>query len=157
MGKETWRAFYPKDSQRYCLYADHLCTSRLEHGLPLLHNGNQTRKRRRCCPSFQSWRNRDLQSEWCNWWAADIRFSDGCKTIHCQPKKNINAYPPDWADTFSSNYYCLAQAQELARFNSRDMISNEVVAYRDSDIQVTSPDEVDKNIEQAYVWHERKP
>ncbi len=31
------------------------------------------------------------------------------------------------------------------------MISNEVVAYRDSDIQVTSPDEVDKNIEQAYV------
>jgi len=63
-------------------------------------------------------------------------------------KKNVRAYPPDWADTFGSNYYCHAQAQELAGFNSREVISTEAVAYKDSDIQVTSPDEVEKNIEQ---------
>ena len=63
-------------------------------------------------------------------------------------KKNVRAYPPDWADTFGSNYYCHAQAQEFARFNEQNTISNEAVAYKDSDIQVTSPDEVEKSIEQ---------
>lgn len=63
-------------------------------------------------------------------------------------KKNVRAYPPDWADTFGSNYYCHAQAQELAGFNDQSTLSSETVAYKDSDIQVTSPDEVEKNIEQ---------
>lgn len=63
-------------------------------------------------------------------------------------KKNVRAYPPDWADTFGSNYYCHAQAQEFARFNEQNTIPNEAVAYKDSDIQVTSPDEVEKSIEQ---------
>ena len=63
-------------------------------------------------------------------------------------KKNVRAYPPDWADTFGSNYYCHAQAQEFARFNDQNTLSNEAVAYKESDIQVTSPDEVEKSIEQ---------
>lgn len=63
-------------------------------------------------------------------------------------KKNVRAYPPDWADTFGSNYYCHAQAQELAGFDDQNTLSSEAIAYKDSDIQVTSPDEVEKNIEQ---------
>ena len=31
-------------------------------------------------------------------------------------RRNVRAYPPDWADTFGSNYYSHAQAQELAGF-----------------------------------------
>ncbi|MBU5679601.1 recombinase family protein [Blautia sp. MSJ-9] len=63
-------------------------------------------------------------------------------------KKNVRAYPPDWADTFGSNYYYHAQAQELARFNGHNPISSKAVAYKDSDIQVTSPYEIEKNIKQ---------
>ncbi|MFG6330312.1 MAG: recombinase family protein [Lachnospiraceae bacterium] len=65
-------------------------------------------------------------------------------------KRNIMAYPPDWVDTFGSNFYSHAQAQELAMFdkNSSWNISEQAVPYKDSELQVTSRTERDKNIEQ---------
>ena len=65
-------------------------------------------------------------------------------------RKNVRAYPPDWADTFGSNFYSHSQAQELAGFSTKGSpdISNAPVTYQNSDIQVTSKDEIEKNIEQ---------
>lgn len=65
-------------------------------------------------------------------------------------KRNIMAYPPDWVDTFGSNFYSHAQAQELAGFDKDSSwnISEQAVPYKDSELQVTSRPERDKNIEQ---------
>ena len=65
-------------------------------------------------------------------------------------RRNVRAYPPDWADTFGSNYYSHAQAQELAGFGKgmEPDISHASVKYKDSDIQVTSKDDIERNIEQ---------
>lgn len=65
-------------------------------------------------------------------------------------RRNVRAYPPDWADTFGSNYYSHAQAQELAGFGKgmEPDISHASVIYKDNDIQVTSKDDIKRNIEQ---------
>ena len=65
-------------------------------------------------------------------------------------RRNVRAYPPDWADTFGSNYYSHAQAQELAGFGKgmEPDISHESIIYKDNDIQVTSKDDIERNIEQ---------
>lgn len=65
-------------------------------------------------------------------------------------RRNVRAYPPDWADTFGSNYYSHAQAQELAGFGKgmEPDISHASIIYKDSDIQVTSKDDIERNIEQ---------
>lgn len=65
-------------------------------------------------------------------------------------RRNVRAYPPDWADTFGSNYYSHAQAQELAGFGKgmEPDISHASVIYKDSDLQVTSKDDIERNIEQ---------
>lgn len=65
-------------------------------------------------------------------------------------RRNVRAYPPDWADTFGSNYYSHAQAQELAGFGKgmEPDISHASVIYKDSDIQVTNKDDIERNIEQ---------
>lgn len=64
--------------------------------------------------------------------------------------RNVRAYPPDWADTFGSNYYSHAQAQELAGFGKgmEPDISHASIIYKDNDIQVTSKDDIERNIEQ---------
>lgn len=65
-------------------------------------------------------------------------------------KRNIMAYPSDWVDTFGSNFYSHAQAQELAGFNKNSSwnISEQAVPYKNSELQVTSQTERDKNIKQ---------
>lgn len=65
-------------------------------------------------------------------------------------RRNVRAYPPDWADTFGSNYYSHAQAQELAGFGNgmEPDISHASVIYKDDDIKVTSKDDIERNIEQ---------
>lgn len=65
-------------------------------------------------------------------------------------RRNVRAYPPDWADTFGSNYYSHAQAHELAGFGKgmEPDISHASVIYKDNDIQVTSKDDIERNIEQ---------
>ena len=65
-------------------------------------------------------------------------------------RRNVRAYPPDWADTFGSNYYSHAQAQDLAGFGKgmEPDISHASVIYKDNDIQVTSKDDIERNIEQ---------
>lgn len=65
-------------------------------------------------------------------------------------QRNVRAYPPDWADTFGSNYYSHAQAEELAGFTGRKDLdtSHAPVTYNDTDIQVTSKNDIEKNIKQ---------
>ena len=65
-------------------------------------------------------------------------------------RRNVRAYPPDWADTFGSNYYSHATAQELAGFGKgmEPDISHASIIYKDNDIQVTSKDDIERNIEQ---------
>ena len=65
-------------------------------------------------------------------------------------QRNIRAYPPDWADTFGSNYYSHAQAAELAGFSGHKStdISHAPVTYKEPDIQVTSKNDIEKNIKQ---------
>lgn len=65
-------------------------------------------------------------------------------------RRNVRAYPPDWADTFGSNYYSHAQAQELAGFGKgmEPDISHASIIYKYNDIQVTSKDDIERNIEQ---------
>ena len=65
-------------------------------------------------------------------------------------KRNIRAYPSGWADTFGSNYYSHAQAQELAGFSKGSdwHLSGEAVPYKDSELNVTSPSDIEKNIEE---------
>ncbi|WP_337460962.1 recombinase family protein [Jutongia sp.] len=65
-------------------------------------------------------------------------------------RRNVRAYPPDWADTFGSNYYSHAQAQELAGFGKgmEPDISHASIIYKDNDIQVTCKDDIERNIEQ---------
>ena len=63
-------------------------------------------------------------------------------------RRNVRAYPLDWADTFGSNYYCHAQAQELAGLDADSNLDISPVIYKRIDIQVTSKDNIEKNIEQ---------
>ena len=69
-------------------------------------------------------------------------------------RRNVRAYPPDWADTFGSNYYSHAQAQELAGFGKgmEPDISHASIIYKDNDIQVTSKDDIERNIEQIMSY-----
>lgn len=80
----------------------------------------------------------------------DSKTNKGIKPFTDNIRKNILAYPPDWADTFGSNYYSHAQARELAGFNNNKKvnISAEAVPYKNPDIQVTSQSDIERNIEQ---------
>lgn len=65
-------------------------------------------------------------------------------------KRNVKAYPINWANTFGSNFYSHAQAQELAGFNTSVSLdyTAEAVPYKDSDLQITSRAEIEQNIKQ---------
>lgn len=80
----------------------------------------------------------------------DSEVPKGIKPFSDNIRKNILAYPPDWADTFGNNYYSHAQARELAGFNNNKKvnISAEAVPYKNPDIQVTSQSDIERNIEQ---------
>ena len=59
--------------------------------------------------------------------------------------KNVLAYPATWASNFGKNYYVHAQAKEMeseAEWN----VNVEGTAYKESDIQPTAADEIEKNI-----------
>ena len=65
-------------------------------------------------------------------------------------KRNVKAYPIDWADNFGRNFYSHTLVQELAKFSNTISLdfSTEAIPYKDSDLQVTSQAEIEKNIEQ---------
>ncbi len=66
------------------------------------------------------------------------------------PKKDIMAFPSDWASTFGNSYYRQAQAKELATLSAKKdlKISEEGIAYNLSDINdVTSQEELCENIQ----------
>lgn len=66
------------------------------------------------------------------------------------PKKDIMAFPSDWASTFGNSYYRQAQAKELAMLSAKKdlKISEEGIAYNSSDINdVTSQEELCENIQ----------
>lgn len=66
------------------------------------------------------------------------------------PKKDIMAFPSDWASTFGNSYYRQAQAKELAMLSAKKdlKISEEGITYNSSDINdVTSQEELCENIQ----------
>lgn len=66
------------------------------------------------------------------------------------PKKDIMAFPSDWASTFGNSYYRQAQAKELAMLSAKKdlKISEEGIAYNSSDINdVTSQEKLCENIQ----------
>ena len=66
------------------------------------------------------------------------------------PKKDIMAFPSDWASNFGNSYYRQAQAKELAMLSAKKdlKISEEGIAYNSSDINdVTSQEELCENIQ----------
>lgn len=66
------------------------------------------------------------------------------------PKKDIKAFPCDWASTFGSNYYRQAQAKELAILNAESEwnTTDEGITFNNSEsLNVTSSEEIHNNIE----------
>jgi site-specific DNA recombinase len=66
-------------------------------------------------------------------------------------KKNVLAYPAEWARGFGSNYYSHAQARELASFDQEgkwDMLHEGEPFSNSPPLQVTNNDEISKNIKQ---------
>ena len=65
------------------------------------------------------------------------------------PNKDIMAFPNNWADTFGNNYYRQTQAKELALLseNNEWKTNEEGKPYLPSELNVTSSDEVQNNIQ----------
>jgi len=64
-------------------------------------------------------------------------------------KKNIMAYPMSWANNFGNNYYSQTQAKELALLSEENewKSKEEGKPYSQPDLEVTSPDEIQFNIQ----------
>lgn len=78
------------------------------------------------------------------------KFLKKMKPFTKGPKKDIMAFPSDWANTFGNNYYRQAQTKELAMLKSNKdwRISEEGIAYSSRDItDVTSEEELCENIQ----------
>jgi len=65
------------------------------------------------------------------------------------PNKDIMAFPNHWANTFGNNYYRQIQATELALLNKNDewKTNEEGKPYLQSELNVTSSDEIQNNIQ----------
>lgn len=66
------------------------------------------------------------------------------------PKKDIKAFPCDWAGTFGSNYYRQAQAKELAILNAESdwNSTDDGVTFNSSEmLNITNAEELHSNIE----------
>lgn len=59
-------------------------------------------------------------------------------------KTSVHAYPETWADTFGNNYYEQTQADEFSNTEWQSDIEGQ--PYKESDIQPTSPEELQQNI-----------
>ncbi len=62
-------------------------------------------------------------------------------------KKSVLGYPAHWAESFGSNFYIQAQAQEMASLMQDNDIAAVGTPYKDSELQPTSADDIQKNIE----------
>lgn len=66
-------------------------------------------------------------------------------------KKDIVAYPADWASNFGENYYAQSKASEIAEYMEHDnwnAQTNGTAFVRDDDLDVTSPEEISSNIKE---------
>lgn len=65
------------------------------------------------------------------------------------PKKDIMAYPTTWANNFGNNYYSQTQARELIFLSDENewKVKEEGKPYLQSDLKVTSSDEIHQNIQ----------
>ncbi len=59
--------------------------------------------------------------------------------------KKVLAYPQTWADNFGKNYYVHAQAKEMESESSWNALV-EGVPYKESDLQPTAVEDIEKNI-----------
>lgn len=81
------------------------------------------------------------------------QFPEDVKPFTKGPKKDIMAFPCEWAESFGNNYYRQAQARELATLNdkwkSRD--AGEELECSDM-LNITSEDELKNNIESLKLY-----
>lgn len=65
------------------------------------------------------------------------------------PKKDIVAFPENWANAFGENYYRQAQINELANWNKQPdwNIAEEGVPYSTSDLEVTNHNDICEHIQ----------
>lgn len=79
------------------------------------------------------------------------RLPEDAEPFTIGSKRNVLAYPAEWASGFGSNYYRHAQARELVALEQVGMwdILREGTPFSDSPpLQVTSSDEINKSIKQ---------
>lgn len=72
--------------------------------------------------------------------------------------KDIVAYPATWANTFGNNYYIQAQAREMAIMLKKGdwKAYEEGKPYTQPDLDVTSPDEIEINIQEIITDMEQE-
>ncbi len=77
-------------------------------------------------------------------------FSRDLQPFTNGPNKDIMAFPNTWADTFGNNYYRQLQARELALLSTESewKTKEEGKPYSTSDLNVTSSDELQQNIQE---------
>ncbi|MEI8129785.1 MAG: recombinase family protein [bacterium] len=78
----------------------------------------------------------------------DEEFPKDLKPFTNGPKKDIMAFPNNWANTFGNNYYRQAQAKELAILSEENewKANEEGKPYSKADLNVTSSVEIQDNI-----------
>ena len=71
------------------------------------------------------------------------------KPFTAGPKKDIVAFPENWANAFGENYYRQAQINELANWNKNSEwnISETGISYSTNEPEVTSHNEICRNIQ----------
>ena len=71
------------------------------------------------------------------------------KPFTAGPKKDIVAFPENWANAFGENYYRQAQINELANWNKKSEwnISETGISYSTNESDVTSHNEICRNIQ----------
>lgn len=78
------------------------------------------------------------------------------KPFTAGPKKDIVAFPENWANAFGENYYRQAQINELVNWNKQPdcSIAEEGVPYSTSDLEVTNHNDICEHIQK--LTHEIK-
>jgi len=71
--------------------------------------------------------------------------SDEITPLTAKGSNKVLAYPATWAGNFGKNYYVHAQAKEMES-DSEWNVSQEGVPYKESDLQPTAVEEIEKNI-----------
>jgi hypothetical protein len=75
-------------------------------------------------------------------------FPKNLEPLTCYSKKDITAYPAEWADNFGKNYYAQAKEFELLNKENEWKLKEGGKPYLQQDLNVTSQDEIENNIQE---------